>query len=394
MSTSLLTYTALYPSSARPQHGIFIETRLSRLVANEGIRAQVVAPVPWFPSAHPRFGAWAKMASTPARDVRNGIEIHYPRYPLIPKMGMNSAPALQAWGSRAAMQFAVQKSAPKVLDAHYFFPDGVAAAAHAHALHLPLIISARGSDINLISQFATPRALMLRAAKEAHALIAVSTSLREAMIAIGMPAHKILVLRNGIDGERFCLRDQAQSRAAIGMPANTTRVIACVGNLVPEKGSDRVLEALIATPDTHAVFAGDGAMRAQLEARAREAGVAERVLFLGSVPQAQLVDVYNAADVLVLASLREGWPNVVLEAMACGAPVVASDVGAVREMIVNDSVGRVVSASSQPELNTAIADVLRMPVHREAVRAHALTYDWASVTRAQAALYADVAARQ
>ncbi len=392
MSTRLLTYTALFPSTSRAQHGIFIETRLKRLIQNEGIAARVVAPVPWFPSAHPRFGARAKMAATPTYDVRNGVSVHYPRYPLLPKIGMSTAPQMQAWGSRRSVARAVVEFAPQIIDAHYFYPDGVAAAAHARQHGLPLVISARGSDINLVGQFETPRAKMLAAANQASALIAVSSSLRDAMIALGMNAQKIHVLRNGIDGQQFSMQPQHTAREALGIPESAASVIVSVGNLVSEKGSDLALEAIIAQPFSFGIFAGDGALRPALEARAREAGCSARVKFLGSVAQSQLVQVYSAADVTVLASKREGWPNVVLEAMVCGSLVVASDVGAVREMVTHEGVGRVVAHSDQHALNDAIKAALTQKVDRQYVRNHALAYDWASVTRAQAALYADVAA--
>jgi glycosyltransferase involved in cell wall biosynthesis len=392
VGTRLLVYTSLFPSTARPQHGIFIETRLHKLIAYGAVAARVVAPVPWFPFSHPRFGARAKMAQTPRALVREGVQVVYPRYPLIPKLGMNTAPATQAWGARAAVRSAVREFAPQLIDAHYFYPDGVAALAHARDTKLPLVISARGTDINLISSFDAPRARMLAAAREARALIAVSNALRDKMIDIGMPREKIHVLRNGIDGERFSPQDRIAARRALGIPDSAKQVIACVGNIVPEKGTDRVLNAVLTLPDVFGVFAGDGALRLQLEERARTLGAGARVKFLGSLPQTALAQVYSAADVMVLASQREGWPNVVLEAMACGTPVVASDVGAVREMITHEGVGRVVPAGNQDALNAAIIAVLKQAPDRLATRAHALGYDWASIIQAQSALYADIAA--
>lgn len=392
MGTRLLVYSALFPSVARPQHGIFIETRLKKLIAQEGIEARVVAPVPWFPFAHPRFGARAKMAQTPRIDTRDGVRVAYPRFPLIPKFGMHTAPATQAWGARESVAHVIKDFAPQVLDAHYFYPDGVAAAQLAQAFNLPLVISARGTDINLISTFPKPHEKMLAAARQARALIAVSSALRDTMVNIGMPREKIHVLRNGIDGKRFAPVDRVAARRALGVPDTAKHVIACVGNVVTEKGTDRVLNAVITASNTFGIFAGDGALRAELEERARTLGAANRVKFLGSVPQTRLPEIYSAADVMVLASQREGWPNVVLESMACGAPVVASDVGAVREMITHDGVGRVAPVGVQAALNAAIAEVFVQAPDRAAVRAHALQYDWASIVKAQAALYADIAA--
>jgi glycosyltransferase involved in cell wall biosynthesis len=176
------------------------------------------------------------------------------------------------------------------------------------------------------------------------------------------------------------------------VPENAKHIIACVGNIVTEKGTDRVLNAVLKLPDTFGVFAGDGVLREELEARARALGAGSRVRFLGSVAQSALAHVYSAADVMVLASQREGWPNVVLEAMACGAPVVACDVGAVREMVTHDRVGRVVRTNDQDALDAAIVSVLAQSPDRNEIRQHALQYDWASIVRAQAALYADIAA--
>jgi teichuronic acid biosynthesis glycosyltransferase TuaC len=390
VTTRLLTYTSLYPSESRPQHGIFIETRLRLLMQNEGIAAQVIAPVPWFPFKNKYFGARAKMAATPAMALRNGLAVNYPRVPVIPKLGMHLAPQLMARFTRELVNRKVAEFTPHLLDAHYFYPDGVAAAQLSKENGLPLVISARGSDINLIGNFPGPRKAMLAAAKQARALIAVSSSLREAMIALGMPSEKIYVLRNGIDGVKFAPIDRVETRARLGVMPHE-KLVAVVGNLVIEKGADLAMATIAAMPNTHAVFAGEGPLKNTLMARAGALGCIKHMHFVGSIEQDQLPALYSAADALLLASRREGWPNVVLEAMACGTPVVAADVGAVREMIMRDGVGRVVERRTQTDMMLALQDVLNANLNREAIRDHALSYDWKSVTFAQAEVYAEVA---
>jgi len=91
-SLQILTFTTLYPSAARPTHGIFVETRLRKLVESGAVSARVVAPCPWFPFASPKFGAYAAFARTPRTETRHDIDIDHPRYPLLPKIGMSSAP--------------------------------------------------------------------------------------------------------------------------------------------------------------------------------------------------------------------------------------------------------------------------------------------------------------
>jgi len=163
--------------------------------------------------------------------------------------------------------------------------------------------------------------------------------------------------------------------------------------LLPVKGLALAIEALRHLPEHRLVLVGEGPLRAELEALALRLGVADRVLFRASMPQADLRYVYSSIDALLLVSMREGWPNVVLEAMACGAPVVATDVGSVAEMITQSDVGRIVAQRDAAALAKAVVETSASRAAPGRIRAHATSFDWASVARAQAALYADVLAR-
>src|SRR5262249_33501642 len=152
---------------------------------------------------------------------------------------------------------------------------------------------------------------------------------------------RVVVLRNGVDPELFRPVDQVSARRELGLPHGP--VIAGVGNLVREKGFELAIEALTLLPAATLVLVGDGPQRESLAALARRRGLSHRVRILPVMPQARLPWVYSAADVLVVTSTREGWPNVVLEALSCGTPVASVDVGAVAEMLTEPSVGQVVS---------------------------------------------------
>ena len=174
----VLTFSTLYPSSVRPGHGIFVETRLRELLKTGQVDARVIAPVPWFPSTNERFGDYARMASTPERETRNGIEVLHPRYPLPPKVGMTVAPLMLALGARSAVQRLLDEGFDfDVIDAHYFYPDGVAAALLARWFGRPFTITARGSDLTLIAQHALPRRMMQWAAARAGGAIGVCQAL-------------------------------------------------------------------------------------------------------------------------------------------------------------------------------------------------------------------------
>jgi glycosyltransferase involved in cell wall biosynthesis len=272
-----------------------------------------------------------------------------------------------------------------VIDAHYFYPDGVAAAAVARRLGKPYTITARGSDINLLGELDGPRRRMLRAADGAAALIAVSDALRARMVALGMPGDRITVLRNGVDARVFAPVERAEARDAFALPGDAT-VLACVGNLVPEKGVDLFVEAVARLPRVHGLVVGEGPQRAQLVARAMALGVGARMRFVPNMPQSRLRLAYGAADALVLASSREGWPNVLLEAMACGTPVIATRVGGVPEMLTHPDAGRFAEARTADAIVAAASALLAAPPARKAVRAHALTFDWDTIAAAQVAL--------
>src|SRR5262245_5700497 len=207
----ILTFSTLYPHAGRPGHGIFVETRLRHLLASGKVEATVVAPVPWFPSTHPRFGEYALSARAPRQERRHGIDVVHPRYLAIPKVGMSVAPFLLAAGAYSAVKRRLGGAA--AIDAHYFYPDGVAAAIIGRKLNAPVVITARGTDVNLLPEFAIPRRMILWAADRAAALIAVSAALKDALVELGVESGKIVVLRNGVDTQMFRPMDRALQRA-------------------------------------------------------------------------------------------------------------------------------------------------------------------------------------
>lgn len=388
-----LLFSTLYPSAARPGHGVFVETRLRELLARGGVEARVVAPVPWFPSHHPRFGEYARHAATPAREQRSGIEVLHPRYPLPPKVGMTMAPLLLALGARGAVQRLRDEGFDfDLIDAHYFYPDGVAAALLARWFGRPFTITARGSDINLIATHALPRRWMQWAAAQAAACIGVSGALVEAMRRLGFPPQRLHLLRNGVDLQRFAPLPQAEARSRIGQPGSP--LLLSVGNLIPLKGHELCIHALGLLRRTHPgarlVILGAGPERAALLALAASLGLADAVTLAGTVPNAELAPWYSAADALLLASSREGWPNVLLEAMACGTPALATRVGGIPEVICSPAAGRLFRERSAEAIAATLADELATPRDRAAVRRHAEGFGWEATSRAQLQLFGAV----
>ena len=388
-----LVFTSLFPSRARPRHGIFVETRLTQLIKDCPVDARVVAPVPWFPSASRRFGAYAAFAATPRTDSRGaGLAVTYPRYWMLPRLGVALQPDSMARGAFADVQRLLRSGwRPHLIDAHYLYPDGVAAAIVARRLGVPLVMTARGTDVNVLAEMPGPRRRIVQAAADAGAIITVSQSLKTRLVALGVVADKIVVLRNGVDLELFRADDRSAARQWLGLPPREPLLLN-VGNLVPEKGQLLALQALQHLPGYRLMLVGDGPQRAELLEAAQRLGLGSRVLLKPVMPQQELRQAYSAADALLLTSTREGWPNVVLESIACGTPVVAVDVGGVREMITDASAGRVIADRDPAALAAAVREVLAEAVPREQVRRHATQFDWTSISRGQYQLFRQVVA--
>jgi teichuronic acid biosynthesis glycosyltransferase TuaC len=388
-----LVFTSLFPSRARPRHGIFVETRLNHLVQDCAVDARVVAPVPWFPSASQRFGSYAAFAATPRRDTRGGgIEVSHPRYWMVPRIGVRFQPdsmARAAWGDVERLRQAGFK--PDLIDAHYLYPDGVAAAILARRLGVPFVMTARGTDVNVLAGLHGPGRRIMQAAQQAGAIVAVSQSLKSALVALGFDESKIVVLRNGVDLERFQLVDWRVARERLGVTDDAPLLLS-VGNLVPEKDQAHAIKVLQRLPSYRLLLIGDGPLRTPLLEQAERLGVADRLLLRPAMPQQELSNAYAAADVLVLTSTREGWPNVVLESLACGTPVVAMDVGAVREILTDVRVGRIVERRDSALTAAAVSELMALAPARELVRRHAALFDWTSISRGQLQLFRRVVA--
>ncbi len=385
----LLTFTTLYPNTAMPRHGVFVENRLRHLLASGAVTAQVIAPVPWFPSTNPRFGEYADYAKVPRHELRHNISVDHPRYPLFPKVGMIFSPLLLALAMRPVIRRLLQRGERfDAIDAHYFYPDGVAAILLGRWFNLPVVITARGTDLNLIPKYTLPRKLIQWAAARAAGMITVCQALKEVLVELGVPEQRVTVLRNGVDLQQFQPPlERTALRERLKLHGTT---LLSVGHLIKRKGHDRVIAALEQLPDTHLLIAGDGPEDANLRSLARTRGVATRVTFLGAIKHDQLRDYYGAADILVLASSREGWANVLLEAMACGTPVVASNVWGTPEVVAVPEAGVLMHARTPTGLADAVKTLLAQYPERAATRHYAEQFSWDATTQGQLDLFARV----
>ncbi len=364
---SVLTITSLFPSRIYPLKGIFVKHRVAAMARLLGEPARVVAPVPFFPRVA-GFGRWSMIASHPGEEELDGLRIWHPRYLMLPKAGMALYGPSMYWGSRGLVRRLHAANRFDVIDAHFAYPDGLAAVLHGEALGLPVVLTVRGNDVNYCSQVLTVRPLLSFALRRAAAVVAVSTSLGQRAVALGADPERTFVVKNGVDCETFQYRPRAEARLVLGLGENE-RVILSVGHLIPRKGFDVAIRAL-SEPGMEGiryVIVGEGTHRRELENLASSVGTADRVVFLGSLDQRRLAFWYAAADVACVPSRREGTPNVLLEALACGTPVVASRADGIPEALHHSGDGLLCDTEDVNGLRDALKAALEDVWDRESI---------------------------
>jgi glycosyltransferase involved in cell wall biosynthesis len=381
----LLVFTTLFPNAEQPNHGIFVENRLRHLLATGGATATVLAPVPYFPSGAAVFGAWGRFARVPPTETRHGITVHHPRFAAIPRFGMPLAPALLHRAGRAALRRIGTDF--DLIDAHYLYPDGVAAIRLGAELHKPVVVTARGSDVTHLPDFATPRRLIRDAIGRADGLVAVSSALRDRLIELGAPPARTVMLRNGVDTGMFHPVDRDAARAALGV---TGPLLVSVGGLIPRKRHHHTIAALRLLPGCTLLIAGEGPEHGRLAALIAGSGLSGRARLLGPLPHARLPDLYGAADAMILASSREGWANVLLEAMACGTPVVASNIPGNPDVVRTPDAGVIVAENTPDGIAAGVRALLAAPPSRAATRAYAERFGWDDTSQGQLALFRQI----
>jgi len=389
---SILTVTTLFPNPVNPSHGSFVATRLGKLVESGEIDAEVIAPVPWSPSWLP-YSPSGRLDSVPRLRMHGGLKVHHPRYLVVPKVGMTLTPHTLFRSLKSSLQeLLAQGRRFDLIDAHYFYPDGVAAVRLAGEFGIPVVVTARGTDLNLIPEYRSPRRMIRHAAAQADGLITVCQALKDRLVELGTAADDVVVLRNGVDLQLFRPMDRQAARARLGL---TRRTLASVGWLVERKGHHHAIRALRTLPETDLLIVGEGPERTRLERIAVQEGVSARVRFLGRMEQKQLPALYNAVDALLLASSREGWANVLLEAMACGTPVVASAVWGTPEVVAAPEAGVLMKTLDSAGVVDGVMRLFSTTLDRAATRRYAEGFSWDATTRGQLELFRTIlAARQ
>lgn len=374
---NILTISSLYPNTEQPRHGIFIETRMKLFrKQNPDCSITVIAPLPWFPLRNIPASGKGDYRKVATKQQRDDIRVYYPRYLALPGLGMYSNPFfmfIALLNQVKTLQH--QGHTFELIDAHYFYPDVIAANWLARYLKLPIVATARGSDINILPSYRWPRKLIKKALLAVTQPVAVSQALADKMHSLLSNSRQIVCLPNGVDTSVFYpdVSDKDGSRSLFHKYGFN---ILSVGNLVPLKGHQLVIEALVDIPEAYLTIIGEGMLHNQLVNQVAKLKLSDRVSFHPNQPQAELRHYYASADCLVLASSDEGWPNVLLEAMACGCPVVATPFASAHEIIKSADAGIIASERSALAIRQALIELLSHLPSKNNVAAYAASFSW------------------
>jgi len=379
----IVVFSSLFPSPRQPQAGLFIRERMFRVAAM--LPLTVVSPVPWFPFQslirwrRPHF-----RPDAPRREIQAGIEILRPRFVSVPGLLKSLDGLFLALASFQTLLALKRAGRLDIIDAHFAYPDGYAATLLGRWLDVPVTVTLRGTEPRHAATWAL-RGRVRAALERASRVFAVASALKRTAASLGIAESKIRVIGNGVDSRKFHAVPRASARASLGL-ADHAPVLVSVGGLVERKGFHRVIECLPALrkrfPGLQYLAVGgggaEGDISARLHAQVAELGLEDTVRFLGAMRPEDLKVPLSAADVFVLASSNEGWANVLLEAMACGLPVVTTDVGGNAEVLCRPELGIVVPFGDRAVLCSALESALVRTWDREAIVAHARANSWDS----------------
>lgn len=370
---NVLVVTKLFPNAAQPLLAPFNRQQIAALARLASVR--VLATVPYFPSAT-RLGRGARATRRiPGYEIIDGVEVWHPRTIYIPKIGLPVAPALYI--ASLASRLREDLGWADVLLGCWAYPDGVACVGMGAFGRKPVVVKVHGTDVNDVAQRREVAPIVRRALPRAHRVVAVSRALAERVVDLGVARERVEIVPNGIDRGLFRPREARSARTLLGVPEAGPLVL-FVGALLPTKGVHELLAAFESwaaqRPDARLAIVGDGPLRPACEALARKH--AGRVWVPGSLPPQEVATWMAASSLVTLPSHNEGTPNVLLEALASGRPVVATEVGGIPDLINHRGLGMLVPKQNPVALKEAWLSVLEGGCLGEAELARAAPAGW------------------
>ena len=382
----ILAISYLYPNSQYPHYGIFVHNRLKAVSRYHEVK--VINPIPWFPGCG-RLSRYRHYNAIPAHEIIDGLEVFHPRFPIIPRF----CKSLDALTYRAAVMPLVAKLRQTypfdLIDLHWTYPDLPTGTALKKKYGKKMVVTLRGKEALHRGEGPMREALICRHLLQADAVISLSRELLDMAVEVGVDRERCHVIRNGVDTTRFYYMDMSECRQRLGIPLEE-KVLLSVGSLNYRKGFDRIIKALPALLQINSAIrlyiigssGPDGDYQKEINQVIDNFRLRDKIHFQGTVENSKLVYWYNAADLYCLASRSEGSPNVLSEALACGCPAVATDVGSVKEILSTDNEYGIIADNNYSSISYSLRRATGYRWDRKKIyqKMSEFTWDWCANT--------------
>ncbi len=341
----LLIVSSLFPNRQEPTKGIFIKQLVVRLLNDFDVT--VISPLPWGTGR-----GW------PREEIIDGIETTYPRYFMIPKIGRSLYGFFYFFSLVRFVRKMYKRFAWDAAIVHWAYPDAFGMVLINHFIKRPLFVYVLGSDINIYTRFFLRRIMIKYALKKATKVFSVANQLRDTIVSLGVDKDHISVIPRGVDTDMFYPMDKNLCRKKLGLPQDR-KIVLFVGSFSEVKGLPYLISAALSLlkqrGDLLFIIVGEGDKRKMLQKMISEGCAEGEIHLLGLKHHTEIPLWMNSCDLFCLPSLNEGCPNVVKEALACGRPVVGTDVGDTAHLILQGTGGGYVVPPRESE---ALADAI------------------------------------
>jgi glycosyltransferase involved in cell wall biosynthesis len=382
MKPRLLFVSNLFPDAAEPYRGLDNATVLHQLAAAYEVR--VVSPRPWLPL---RSQAWPKKP----RPVDVTFAPDFVRCPYLPKIGSLANHHLMAAALRTTLRkLHGQFPWDRVLGS-WLYPDGCALQKAVSEItpSAPITLIAQGSDVHVYLRSRLRRRAILQTLSHVSGTITRSRSLAELLAQAGADPTKLHPICNGVDTSLFHPNDRAEVRAELQLDPTET-VLLFVGNFLPVKDPFRLvhhfqhLTAQLPKHRLRLVMIGKGPLEPGVDELIQSTGpgLKDRIQRTGPLLADGVARWMRAADLLCMTSRNEGLPNVILEAQACGLPVLGTAVGGLHEVVDEPWKGSLTPLDDLPAWEAAASRLIEKPLDRERIAALGSTRTWTAAAEA------------
>ena len=374
----VLSVSHMFPNQLWPNNGVFVKERLKAL--SKVVDINLVAPLPSFPFIS-STRKYKGIEIIPEEECFDSLHVFHPKYRLIPKYLKFLDGYLYYFTTNSFFSFLIQNENFDLLDFHWVYPDAFAGLKWARKFKKKIIITIRGNESICYFEKSLRKKMLINTLQSVDHIIAVSNDMKQKVAGeYGVEHSKITVIPNGIEPQDFYMIDKKIARKSCGLEDNKKYILS-LSRLSHEKGLEYLFKAFYSldAKNTELVVVGDGPLKAKLLRMASDLKIANRVKIIGAVPHNEAYLWYNAADVYCLPSLWEGCPNVIIESLACGTPVVSTEVGGIPDLVPCNDYGFLVPPGDPASLANALNNVLKKNWDRDSIARYASKNTWSHV---------------